>query len=760
MRRALSRVSWTIVGMAGGLALVAALAPTGVAQVLQLAAALQLAVAALVVARVHPSLARPMPALAAVAAVVATGELLLIAVPESSSARWLPHATMLVARVALIVILAYVVRHRAGRDPVGVLGDSLIVGLGVWIVCWVTLVRPSLDASTEGRAATVLAGLSLPASTIVLGLLVTIVFTDTIRTTTVTMVAVAVSAILLGDLLAALGTAGHLEVSDSVVAAAYVLGSLLVSAALLHPSAATLVEPQPAGPLRPVTGRLIATTSSLLVPVTVLGVTGTTGAGDRAMLGMSAAVLAGAVTWRAAQAVQANARAQRELVRSAQTDPLTRLPNRSLMIERIMVSLQESWPSDRRPTVLFIDLDRFKNINDSLGHSVGDLVLTTVARRLVAAVPERASVARISGDEFVVLDPGTASVDDAVALAERVLEVFQAPIPLRHGDLFVTASVGVATANPNSAETADDLLRHADAAMYRAKAAGRNHLALFDESMLHHASRRLATETALYRALERRELRLYHQPIVDLGFGDVVGFEALMRWQRADGTLVPPGEFIPIAEETGTIVPIGSWALLEALTQLRSWLDDRVCGPTASVSVNVSPRQLRDPNFVAIVNEALVRSGVPASQLWLEVTESVMITEPEQALATLRRLRGLGVRIAIDDFGTGYSSLSLLQRFPIQRIKIDREFVNGLPEHASARSLVRTIVAMGNSLGLDTVAEGVETVKQLQLLAEFGCHKAQGYLISHPIPPEAMRSTVHALEHVGAWPGLGVRQPG
>jgi diguanylate cyclase (GGDEF)-like protein len=730
-----------------------------VAQVLYLAAAAQLAIAAAVVARVHPSLARPMPVLGAVAIVVATGELLLITVPESSSARWLPHATMLAARLALLVTLAYVVRRRGGRDPVGVLGDSLIVGLGAWIVCWITLVRPGLDVSAESSAATVLAGLSLPASTIVLSLLVTIVFTDTTRTTAVMMVVVAVAAILAGDLLGALGAAGHLAVGDSVVAATYVLGSLLVSAALVHPSAATLVERRPTGPPRPITGRLIATTSSLLVPVTVLAVTGASGSADRAMLGVSAALLAGAVTWRAAEAVRANSRAQRDLVHSAQTDPLTRLPNRSLMIERIMVSLQESWQSDRRPTVLFIDLDRFKNINDSLGHSVGDLVLTTVARRLVTAVPERASVGRISGDEFVVLDPGTTDVDDAVALAERVLEVFREPVPLRHGDLFVTASVGVATANPNSAETADDLLRHADAAMYRAKAAGRNNLALFDESMLHHASHRLATETALYRALERRELRLYHQPIIDLELGDVVGFEALMRWQRTDGTLVPPGEFIPIAEETGTIVPIGAWALLEALTQLRAWLDDGVCGPTASMSVNVSPRQLRDPNFVAIVHEAIVRSGVPASQLWLEVTESVMITEPEQALSTLRRVRGLGVRIAIDDFGTGYSSLSLLQRFPIQRIKIDREFVNGLPDDASARSLVRTIVAMGSSLGLDTVAEGVETVRQLQLLGELGCLKAQGYLISHPIPPEAMRSTVHALEHVGAWPGLGVRQP-
>ncbi|MEK7423159.1 MAG: EAL domain-containing protein [Actinomycetota bacterium] len=279
-------------------------------------------------------------------------------------------------------------------------------------------------------------------------------------------------------------------------------------------------------------------------------------------------------------------------------------------------------------------------------------------------------------------------------------------------------------------------------------------MAFYDESMHERIAHRLAVETALYRALDRQELRMFHQPILDLDTGEVVGFEALMRWQQGDGTIVSPAEFIPIAEDTGTIIPIGAWALLEALTQLRRWIDDGVCSPQATMSVNVSPRQLADPNLPSVVSEALSRSGVDPSLLWIEITESVMISEPELALATLQKMKALGVRVALDDFGTGYSSLSLLQRFPLQRIKIDRAFVQGVADNPSDRALVRTIVAMGISLGLDMVAEGVESLHQMQVLSELGCKKAQGYLISHPVPADAMRSTVSALERLGRFPLL------
>jgi diguanylate cyclase (GGDEF)-like protein len=560
---------------------------------------------------------------------------------------------------------------------------------------------------------------------------------------------------LAADLLWGLADAGHLgDTATRVSMALYVAAYFTAAGAFIHPTVVWLKRSVDEPLNNKVFGRLILTTSSLIIPIIALAATGPADRVDGIVRSVSALVLAGAVTLRVTQAVRANGRTQADLRLSAQTDALTHLPNRTLLLERINDCLRMAWQSDSHPTLYFVDLDRFKNINDSLGHAAGDEVLKMVAIRLSKAAPEHSTVARLSGDEYVVLDPSTRSPGSSLALAERLLSIFREPLPISQGDVFVTASIGVASLSPSSSSSAEDLLRHADTAMYRAKDAGRNCLAVYDESMHERVAHRLSVETALYRALDRRELRLFHQPILDLESGDVVGFEALMRWQQGDGTMVSPAEFIPIAEDTGTIVPIGSWALLEALTQLRNWIDDGVCSESATMSVNVSPRQLSDPNFPSIVNEALTRSGVSPQLLWLEVTESVMIAEPELALATLRRVRSLGVRIALDDFGTGYSSLSLLQKFPLQRIKIDRAFVHGVADNPNDRSLVRTIVAMGRSLGLDMVAEGVESVHQLQVLSDLGCTKAQGYLISHPVPADAMRSTVAALERLGQFPGL------
>jgi diguanylate cyclase (GGDEF)-like protein len=497
--------------------------------------------------------------------------------------------------------------------------------------------------------------------------------------------------------------------------------------------------------------RLVTTTASLIVPVVLLAVTDPYDTQDRIVRTVSVSVLAVVVMLRVIQSVRANARTQEHLVKSALTDSLTGLPNRILMLEHIEAAVQQAWRTARQPTVLFIDVDRFKNINDSLGHSIGDNVLTLVASRLIAAVPQHATVARIAGDEFVILDATTESPTQSVLLAEIVLDAFREPVKTPEGDMFVTASIGVAYSPKGVDLSADDLMRHADTAMYRAKAAGRNCIALFDDSMLETVSKRLDVETALYRALERKELHLVHQPIIDVDLGIVVGFEALMRWERGDGQVVPPSDFIPIAEETGTIVPLGSWALNDALLQLRHWIDTAVVTPSTTMSVNVSPRQLHDPQFVSIVSDALSTSGIPAEQLWLEVTESVMITEATQALSALRRLNSLGVRIAIDDFGTGYSSLSLLQKFPIQCVKIDRAFVQDLTTEEGTRNLVRTIIAMANALGADIVAEGIENKDQLTALAAMKCNKAQGYFISRPIAVADVPAVVQQLQDIDAW---------
>jgi diguanylate cyclase (GGDEF)-like protein len=598
----------------------------------------------------------------------------------------------------------------------------------------------------------VLRGITLATSTIVLFLLVSLLFSEANRTPSIWLIFGAISLSLLGDFLFAFDKSGHASVSDRLLNAPYVMSLFLASATFLHPSVRSLTHRSTTRLRQPLLGRLVLTTTALVVPLITVALFDPRNQVDRVIRAISLVVLAASVTARVIQAVRTNARTQASLVKTAQTDALTLLPNRSLMLKHIEEAVDSAWRTGKVPAVHFIDVDRFKNINDSLGHSAGDDVLVAVAQRLTNAVPPAAIVGRISGDEFVVLEPNSMGDIEAMKTAERILECFREPLALKQGDVFVSASIGVACSNAAESPSPEELLRHADAAMYRAKDAGRNCIALFDASMLERATERLTLETALYRALERQELTLVYQPIIDLQLGDVLGFEALMRWEREDGSTSSPAQFIPIAEETGIIVPIGAWALIEALTHLRSWIDAGICPETASMSVNVSPRQLHDPHFVSVVSEALSRARMQPQQLWLEMTESIMITEPEQALAALRRLNTLGVRIAIDDFGTGYSSLSLLQSFPIQRLKIDRSFISGIADDVSARSIVKTILAMSDALGLDTVAEGVETERQLQSLIELHCAKAQGYLISHPVAPEQMRNTVISLDKFSQWP--------
>ncbi len=661
----------------------------------------------------------------------------------------------LVSMLMLVGGVAVVAHNRRGRNFWGLLADGGIVALGSWLFAWVTLVRPSLDRAGSDQSLTIFRSAFEPLGSIVIFLLIIVLFSDTERTKSVVYFSGAVGLAIVSGVLRALHDSGHMGNNSAVATCTSLVAVGMLYGAILDPSVETLFERQPDGPSRPLLGRIVATTAALLVPIIVMSATTPKDGSDRLVRTLSVGILASFVTLRIMQALRSNRTAQEELLHVAQTDSLTGLPNRILLLEHINATLRESWKGELHPTLFFIDLDRFKNINDSLGHAAGDSVLCTIADRLRLTVPARTTVARISGDEYVVLDPASPSLEAAMELAHQLLVQFREPLPLPAGDVFVTASIGVARSEPQSHRSADVLLRHADTAMYQAKDAGRNCVALFDETMHERVAHRLTVETALFRALDRRELRMYHQPILEMTTGDVVGFEALMRWQQGDGTIVSPAEFIPIAEETGTIIPIGAWALNEALNQLRSWCDDGVCSPTANMSVNVSPRQLADPSFPSVVQEALLSSRVSPHQLWLEVTEGIMITEPELALATLRRLRSLGVRVALDDFGTGYSSLSLLQKFPLQRIKIDRAFVQGVADNSNDRALVRTIIAMALSLGLDMVAEGVETVQQLQVLSELGCTKAQGYLISHPLPPDAMRSTVAALERMGAWPGVG-----
>jgi len=660
----------------------------------------------------------------------------------------------LLVQLILVLGMFVTIRRRIGGDPMNVVFDALVIALGSWFFIWVAFLNPAREISPDVISVTAVRGLTLATSAIVIFMLATLLLGASVRTPATWLASGAILSSLVGDVLYATNQSGRMSIDQHFANAPYIASLFLVSATVLHPSVATLSEQTSGRVKQPLLGRLILTTTALVLPILILALDSPTDETDRLVRAVSIFVLATTVTARVVFAVRANATLQERLIASAQTDALTDLPNRSLMLEHVQSAIVASRFTRSAPTVLFIDVDRFKNINDSLGHSAGDDVLIAVAQRLRVALPQRCIVGRISGDEFVVLDAESKNQSDALLLADSILESFHEPLALRQGDVFVSASVGVAVLDHVVTRSADDLLRHADTAMYRAKDAGRNCVAVFDSSMLERVNQRLAVETALYRALERRELRLVHQPIIDIELGDVIGFEALMRWEMEDGTKVSPAEFIPIAEETGVIVPIGSWALLEALGHLRGWINQGICRRDATMSVNVSPRQLHDPNFVAVVNEALMRSRMAADQLWLEVTEGVMITQPDQALEILRRLSSTGVRVAIDDFGTGYSSLSFLQKFPIHRLKIDRSFINDLAENAGAKNLVKTIIAMADSLGLDVVAEGVETAEQLHALGDLHCKKAQGFLISHPVTPETMGSTVAGLDKIGKWPRL------
>jgi diguanylate cyclase (GGDEF)-like protein len=426
-------------------------------------------------------------------------------------------------------------------------------------------------------------------------------------------------------------------------------------------------------------------------------------------------------------------------------DPLTGLPSRVLFLNRLGEALARL---QRRPgryvAVLFLDLDRFKVINDSLGHPAGDKLILAVADRLRHSLRRHETIARFGGDEFAVLCEDLADEQDAVAVAERLLKTFSLPFALSHGEAMSSASIGIALgADPD--QDGADLIRDADAAMYRAKQAGGGRVMLFDEITRQRAVARLQTENSLRQALERDELRVYFQPEVSVETGKVVGLEALVRWEHPERGLVGPADFIALAEETGLIVPIGDWVLTESCKHARRWADERSDDePPLTVRVNVSGRQLAEKKIVNSVRRALEATELDPATLCLEVTESVLIEDPGSSAETLAELKALGVGIAVDDFGTGYSSLEHLRRFPIDAVKIDRSFVRGLPHSTEDVAIVSAVIELGHALNLSVVAEGVETSDQLGELQTAGCDSFQGFLFSRPEHPDVVDGLLHA----------------
>ena len=428
--------------------------------------------------------------------------------------------------------------------------------------------------------------------------------------------------------------------------------------------------------------------------------------------------------------------------RIAHHDSLTGLPNRALLFDRLNHAINQAKRYGHMIAVMFIDLDRFKFINDTMGHEAGDQLLKTAAGRIRESLRDADTVARLGGDEFIAIVTNLDEPLDSANVATKIVESLSRPVKLGENCVTVSPSIGIATF-PSDGESAEDLIKLADAAMYQAKQAGGGSYQFYRPDMNSDALRRIGLGVALQRAIRNAELELHYQPQLDLVSGEVVGLEALVRWRHPERGLVPPDQFIPLAEELGLMVPMGDWILDAACAQLKQWRNMGL--PEFRVAVNLSAHQFNSDNLLAHVLASIDRAGLQASDLELELTESSVMRDPESTASTLRKLSDAGVRIAIDDFGTGYSSLAYLKRFPLDALKIDRSFVRDIATDQNDAAIVKTIISLAEHLGLHVVAEGVETEEHLGFLQSNGCRFAQGFLLSRPVPSEEIPGQIEDL---------------
>jgi diguanylate cyclase (GGDEF)-like protein len=649
-----------------------------------------------------------------------------------------------------IALLGFARARRGGGVDLDSLLDAILASLASLVFVWAYLIAPAMEHHHAPLRVRVVLAIYPAMSVFFVSVAMQIMSVGgRHRPPAQRLVLCAMCFMLIGDLVYTFADARVASLPSRVIDLPYLLAYLAYGACVLHPSMRELCEPVPRTEQTPTRARLVLVSLGLGLPAFVILSKNGMVESDRIGLIVITAALTAAAVLRVFRSLRAHARSEERLTDQATHDALTGLPNRVLVFECLAQGLAHRHGSDALVALLFLDVDRFKLVNDSLGHSLGDELLVTVAQRLRDAAPPDSLVGRVGGDEFVVIMQDVAGIDEARDAAERLRACFDTPFQMRDAELFASASLGVAVAGPESPADAESILRDADTAMYQAKAAGRDAVAIFDAEMRDRATTRARLEGDLHRALEHDELMLHYQPVVNVDTHDVLGFEALLRWNHPQLGTVPPLDFIPIAEDTGLIVSIGAWVLETACEQLARWRRELPHGGDLFMAVNVSARQLRDPMLVDTFIEKAVLAGVDPRDIRLELTESMLMDQSAGPQDKLRALREVGFRISIDDFGTGYSSLAYLRTFQVDEVKIDKSFVDDLDRpDTPEESLVAAIVAMANALGISTTAEGVETTRQADRLAQLRVVAAQGYVFSRPAAADQIPGVVARLRQL------------
>ncbi len=657
----------------------------------------------------------------------------------------LPDVFSLPGYVLFGAALHGLLRSRQGNHERGVLLDGIMLGAGALLLVNELIIAPTMDIKGTWIMARIVVSLYPSISMGLLVIAARLAFSSGDKSPAFRLLLVGTLGLLIGDVVFALGEVGTFVVSQVLLEVPYLLVPACISSAVLHPSIRFLTRNTQRRRATLGRSRLIAVAGALLAPIVVI-VTSTTSR-SWAIEAVLCLVLAIAAIARLSSAIKEQAAFEARLSHQATHDELTGLPSRVLILEHIEEMLSRAETTGDSVAVMFIDLDQFKLINDSMGHGIGDQLLMVAAQRIASSIGQGDVVGRISGDEFIVV--ALHDQHAALSLGERIRRVLGDGFYLDAGEVFVSVSIGITIARPSDKALAATLIQEADTAMYRSKEAGRNRVTIFDSSMRERVARRVDLERRLRHALTERHFAAFYQPLVSLPNGQVHGFEALARWKE-DGQMISPAEFIPVAEESGLIVPLGAFMLDEACRQIAKWRRTIPGGQNLYVSVNLSTRQMRESDIVDTVADALDRYNLPGAALWLEITESVMMEDSVATAGVMSGLRMLGVRLAVDDFGTGFSSLSYLKRYPVSCVKIDRSFVSGLGFHEADSSLVAAIIAMGSALDLDAVAEGVETSDQAQRLFALGCRQAQGYLFGKAVPADEVPAAIRRLGLVGA----------